>query len=217
VCALRNSPALQLLLHANVDPMVQDSQGLSATDWARAYRFHEGEQLISRAVGVATLPLPQPMAAVDSVTGLPALSQPIMPGQAPQTSEADPLAQVLKHDDAGTVTAFDGQQLAQTLDSSADWPGGTQIQQDQIQPGASLLAMSGADSLMMQSDLTSQGPPPASSSSAMGAQPLARTRSLEQFLEPQPRSTAAPNNPEGHHRSLAGFLTAAAAHVEHGS
>jgi len=213
VCALRNSPALQLLLHANVDPMVADSQGMSATDWARAYRFHEGENLISRAMGVTTLP--QPMAAVDAATGLPALTQPIT-AVPPQASEPDPLAQVLKQDDTGTVTSFDGQQLAQTLDSSAEWPGSSQIQPEQIQPGAGLLAMSGADSLMMQS-LTSQGQPPPSSSSAMGAEPLARTRSLEQFLAPQPRSTAAPNNPEGQSRSLAGFLTAAAAHVEHGS
>lgn len=56
VCALRNSPALQLLLHANVDPMVPDSQGMSATDWARAYRFHDGEQLISRTMVITPTP-----------------------------------------------------------------------------------------------------------------------------------------------------------------
>lgn len=48
VCALRNSPALQLLLHANVDPMVFDRQGMSPADWARAYQFNEGETLIAR-------------------------------------------------------------------------------------------------------------------------------------------------------------------------
>jgi len=42
ICSLRNSPALQLLLRANVDPSISDTQGLSAADWAHAYGFPEG-------------------------------------------------------------------------------------------------------------------------------------------------------------------------------
>ena len=42
ICSLRNSPALQLLLRANVDPGISDTQGLSAADWAHAYGFPEG-------------------------------------------------------------------------------------------------------------------------------------------------------------------------------
>ena len=53
VCALRNSPALQLLLRANVDPHIADTQGLAPADWAKAYRFEEGE-----AVSYTHLTLP---------------------------------------------------------------------------------------------------------------------------------------------------------------
>ena len=49
VCALRNMPALQLLVRAQVDPNIRDNQGMSVCDWARAFHFTEGEVLLSRA------------------------------------------------------------------------------------------------------------------------------------------------------------------------
>ena len=35
VCALRNLPALQLLLQAQVDPNIQDHRGMVVMDWVR--------------------------------------------------------------------------------------------------------------------------------------------------------------------------------------
>jgi len=56
VCALRNTPALQLLLNSNVDPRAIDAQGQTAADWARRNGFSEGEALIARVTGDAAPP-----------------------------------------------------------------------------------------------------------------------------------------------------------------
>ena len=73
VCALRNSPALQLLLRANVDPHIADTQGLAPADWAKAYRFEEGEALIRQHLGnpaATAAPVPPPYEAeIIALTG----------------------------------------------------------------------------------------------------------------------------------------------------
>jgi len=193
VCALRNSPALQLLLHANVDPMVFDSQGMSAADWARAYRFHEGETLISRAMGM-TVVVPQPLAPqMGNSSSITALTQPIA------VTSSDP------HGNAGCL---DAQWVTSSVVDAPVGPTQGMHIGDQ-QPGAAALMLGMSCGHGDAAGLTVAAPV-----GAEGATPLARTRSLEQFLQPAAHPQALSSTSDVHQRSLAGFLTAAAAHVD---
>ena len=191
ICSLRNSPALQLLLRANVDPGISDTQGLSAADWAHAYGFPEGVSQIEQHVNGG------------GEEGFPPHSPVQQQGFEPPTPPP-----------AGDVSSLDaflqaGRAPGQPLPAGAENGGvagyghGRSLQQF-LQPAlagaaapATAHAAAGGSSVAMQEGVGGE----------------ARPRSLEHFLEagnppPQQRSQ------EVHHRSLAGFLTAAAAHVE---
>ena len=186
ICSLRNSPALQLLLRANVDPGISDTQGLSASDWAHAYGFPEGVRQIEQHVnGVGEEgfpphspeaqgfepPTPPPGGDVSSLDAF--LQAGCAPGQPPPAAAVE----------NGGVVGH-GRSLQQFLQPAA------------AAPAIAHVAAGGSGALQE------------------GEGGEARPRSLEHFLEagkplPQRRQ-------EVHHRSLAGFLTAAAAHVESG-
>ena len=186
ICSLRNSPALQLLLRANVDPGISDTQGLSASDWAHAYGFPEGVRQIEQHVnGVGEEgfpphspeaqgfepPTPPPGGDVSSLDAF--LQAGCAPGQPPPAAAVE----------NGGVVGH-GRSLQQFLQPAA------------AAPAIAHVAAGGSGALQE------------------GEGGEARPRSLEHFLEagkPLPQRSQ-----EVHHRSLAGFLTAAAAHVESG-
>lgn len=181
-CALRNAPALQLLLNSAVDAQASDAHGHTAMQWARRFGFKEGEALIARA------------------TGAPLASTP--PHQTVGESGGDAVdgscAQELPY--AGNVTAASGEA---TLPSMLPMAGGM--------AGQSLSALSASGGCLSSMALPPSGIPfPSSQPHGSGG---ATPRSLEHFLEPQ-ASTAPPSTHNAAERSLAGFLTAAAAHVE---
>ena len=94
VCALRNLPALQLLLNASINPALADSAGNTAAEWARRFQFADGEAAIARATGV---PLPAGAAAATAtatsvpIEGVAASSSSCVPGVATTTGGTPPL------------------------------------------------------------------------------------------------------------------------------
>jgi len=68
-CALRNAPALQLLLSSSVDANVADAHGHTPAQWASRFGFQEGEAIIARAPR-------EPPASVPHVSGPPASTPP---------------------------------------------------------------------------------------------------------------------------------------------
>jgi hypothetical protein len=163
ICSLRNSPALQLLLRANVDPNIADSQGLNASDWAHAYGFPDGvrqiEQHTNEADGVGEEELP--LASLE-------------------TQGLEP---------AGDVSSLDAFLQAG-------------------RPPKLPLAGEGGARVGQPRSLQQFLQPAKVSDVASSAAPAAAVKLFEAGSAPQVRSQ------ELHHRSLAGFLTAAAAHVE---
>ena len=161
ICSLRNSPALQLLLRANVDPNIADSQGLNASDWAHAYGFPDGvrqiEQHTNGAEGGREL--------------------------VPASREMQDLGPARE---ASSLDAF--LQAGRTPKLPLAGEGGARVGQPRS----------------LQQFLQ----PAKVSDVASSAAPAAAVKLLEAGSAPQVRSQ------ELHHRSLAGFLTAAAAHVE---
>ena len=198
ICSLRNSPALQLLLRANVDPGIADTQGLSAADWAHAYGFPEGVSQIEQHVnggGEEGFP-PHEHSPVQQ--------QGFEPPTPPPAGDASSLNAFLQ---AGRAP---GQPLpAQPLDNGgvAGHGHGRSLQQF-LQP-----ALAAAAAAPATAHAAAGGGPSSGALQEGGVGGEARARSLEHFLEagkpPPPQRSQ-----ELHHRSLAGFLTAAAAHVE---
>ena len=223
ICSLRNGPALQLLLRANVDPTIADTQGLAAADWAHAYGFPEGVRLIEQHLH----------GGADPSGGFDASSP------EPHSLEATgvQLPQAAATGDVSGLDAFLGR--PPKLPTPAGAAGGEGVAAAAPAQGRSLqqflqptmaAAAPLATATVAGSEATSVAPAmvgglaglTAGSAAGVGAaiKPEngggeARPRSLEQFLEPGQQPAAQPaRSQETHHRSLAGFLTAAAAHVE---
>ena len=204
-CGLRNAPALQLLLNSSVDPHVIDVHGQSAAHWAKRFGFEEGEALISQAVG----------APVESTPPHQTLPPPVHSSISSLNAET-----------SGSLT------LVGNAASVGDVVGVSASATQQVLSNAPLPAGESSTSL------ASFPSPPTHGGGA--------TRSLQQFLDPQapaPEIIPSTNAVISHGAiachyagdcgdaiasspsiggsvtescSLAGFLTAAAAHVDDG-
>jgi len=199
VCALRNMPALQLLLMAQVDPNIRDLQGMTVYDWARAFHFAEGEELLRSSAAAAA-------ASAASVGGM-ATAQPTVtpvPYQPMATATYTQPATAY-----ATVGAFEATPVA--VESTPVAVATVTPAVVEATPGAVPTATpAGAVATATPAVATATATPAAAGTGQLGLLHMAAGGAACM------QSNGAAAAPAEGQPSLAGFLTAAAAHVESG-